>query len=189
MDHSREIRQLWFVAKHYFKEAEKLKGEYCKYLDILLADIMNFYENGIPTEEYQKELSLLVAHLNSAAVRLCTINERFRKNWNDKIFRDYQEELLGNQKKLENEKHWNNVYLTKELIRNKKEYLPLMLRDEVGHLEEGKNPKKREKELIWRARHAAIESLKVIEVFTCMQCAIEQVEEKLRNLNVLTRVG
>ena len=183
MDHSREIRQLWFVAKHYFTEAEKLKVEWCKYLDNKLTEIMSFFKNGTPKEDYERELSLLVAHLNSAAIRLCTINERFWEDWNDKIFKYYQEELLREQKKFEDEKHWNSDYLAKELIRNKKEYLPLMLRDEVGHIEEGKSKKK---EVIWQARHIAIESLKVIEVFTCMQSAIERVEKKLRDRNFIS---
>ena len=186
MDHSREIRQLWFVAKHYFKEAEKLKLKESEYLDTMLADIMGFFKNGIPQKKYERELSLLMAHMNSAAVRLCTINERFCKDWNDKIFKYYQEELFREQKKLGNEGHWNSDHLMKELIRHKEEYLPLMLRDEVGHLEEGKNPKKREKEVIWQARHAAIESLRVIEVFTCMQSAIERVKGKLRNRNFIS---
>jgi len=106
-----------------------------------------------------------VAKFIGIAIRLCTINERFCKDWNDKIFKNYQLELLGKQKKLENEKHWNSDYLTNELIRNKREYLPLMLRDDVGHMEQGMDPKK---EFIWQARHIAIESLRVIEVFTCM---------------------
>jgi len=178
MDHSREIRQLWVVAKSYFEEAKRLKIKRCGYLDIRLIDIMDFYENGIPMEDYQIELSLLVAHLNSAAIRLCTINERFCNDWNDRIFKYYQDELLHEQRKLEDDKHWNSDYLTKELIRNKEEYLPLMLRDEVGHMEGGERPTK---EVIWQARHTAIESLKVIEVFTCMQSAIERLETKLRN--------
>jgi hypothetical protein len=32
---------------------------------------------------------LLVAHLNSAAIRLCTINERFRSDEKREIMKDY----------------------------------------------------------------------------------------------------
>jgi hypothetical protein len=180
IDHPREIRQLWFVANHYFKEAEKLKFEWYKYLDTTLADIMDFFENGTPKEECERELSLLVAHLNSAAIRLCTINERFREDGLGEIIKNYLAGLSGKKEDLKDKGLWNNKGLAEELIRHKEEYLPLMLRDEVGHLEEGKS-KTEEKEVIWKARHTAIESLKVIEVFTCMQSAMGVFERKLRN--------
>ncbi len=181
MDHSREIRQLWFIAKHYFKNAEKLGVKYYEYLETTLGDIMGFYEKEIPKQKYELGLSLLVAHLNSAAVRLYTINERFKEDHKTKIFGYYQDDLLQNRKIMPDEEHWNARDLAEELIRHKKEYLPLMLRDEVGHLEEGKSKRKNEdKEVIWKARHIAIESLKVIEVFTCMQSAIAVVETELK---------
>jgi hypothetical protein len=50
MDHSREIRQLWFFANSYFEEAKELKIRNCGHLDIILTAIMDFYKNGIPTE-------------------------------------------------------------------------------------------------------------------------------------------
>jgi hypothetical protein len=177
MDHSREIRQLWFVAKSYFEEAEKLKIKRPEHLDIGLSNIMDFYEDGIPTEDYQIKLTLLVAHLNSAAIRLCTINERFREDLGGEIIKDYETELLRKRRKLEDAGLWNCKYLAEELIRNKEEYLPEMLRDSVAHRERAKSRKKGD---IWQARQAAIESLKVIEVFISIQSSIELFETNLR---------
>jgi hypothetical protein len=170
MDYSREIRQLWFVAESYFKEAERLKIKWHTHLDIKMTDIMDFFENRIPTEDYQKELSLLVAHLNSAAVRLCTINERFHRDLGGKIIKNYITEL--------ERKGIPDSRMAEELRRNIEEYLPQILRDGVAHREKGKDQKRKD---IWEARHAVIESLKIIEAFTCMQSAIRLFETNLRN--------
>lgn len=178
MDHSREIRQLWFVAKSYFKEAEKLKNKRRMHLEIRMSDIMDFFRNGIPTEDYQIELTLLVAHLNSAAIRLCSINERLQEEPGAEILKNYVSEFRNKRKILENEGRWKSECLAEELRRNKEEYLPQILRDGIAHMEEAEDPKWGP---IWKARHAVIESLKIIEAFTCMQSAIKLFETNLRN--------
>jgi hypothetical protein len=123
-------------------------------------------------QDYQKELSLLVAHLNSAAVRLCTINERFHGDLGGKIIKNYHYITELERKRIPDSR------MAEELRRNIEEYLPQILRDGVAHKEKGKDQKRKD---IWEARHAVIESLKIIEAFTCMQSSIRLFETNLRN--------
>ena len=179
---SREINQLLFVAKYYFEEAEKLKVRWCEHLDNRMTDIMDFFKNGIPAEKYQMELALLIAHLNSAAIRLCTINERLREEGGGEIIKNYVTEFRKKRKILENEGCWKPEFLAEELRRNIEEYLPQILRDGIAHREEAEDPPMGP---LWKARHSVIELLKIIEVFTYMQSAIERVEYKLMNRKLI----
>jgi len=178
MDHSREIRQLWVVAKSYFEEAQELKIRNCGHLDISVTAIMDFYKNEIPTEKYQIELSLLVAHLNSAAIRLCTINERVRADEKRGILKDYLEEFRTRRNELNKKGLWTSNHLEVGFRKDITQFLPQMLRDNVAHIERAENKKYG---VIWEARQNVIESLKVIEVFTCMQSAIKQFKASLRS--------
>jgi hypothetical protein len=143
---------------------------------------MDFYRSGIPTEIYQIELSMLVVHLNSAAIRLCTINERFRSDEKREITKDYLAEFLKRKGELNKEGLWTSNHLEVEFRKNITQYMPQMLRDNVAHIEKAKDKKYG---LIWEARQSVIESLKVIEVFNCMQSAIELFETNLRNNKIV----
>ena len=181
MDHSREIRQLWFFANSYFEEAKELKIRNCGHLDITLTAIMDFYKNGIPTEIYRKELSLSVAHLDSAAIRLCTINERFRSDEKREIMKDYFAEFRKRRGELSKKELWTSNYSEMEFRKNITQYMPQMLRDNVVHIERAEDKRYG---VIWEARQNVIESLKVIEVFNCMQSAIELFQTNLRNSKI-----
>ena len=179
MKNAREIRQLWAIAKWYFAEAKKLKIKHIEYISHCTAtDVAKYYEVEIPTGSFEKELSLLGAHLSSAAIRLCTINERFVKDGIGEIIKDYMSEFRKHRPELIKKELWNSTYFKEEFRRNIRMYLPQMLRDNVAHRERGENPKYRD---IWQERQDVIESIKVIETFEVMQSTLQQFEKELRN--------
>jgi len=179
MKHAREVRQLWAVAKWYFEEAKKLKIKHIEYIRQCTAtDIAKYYEAGVPTGKFEKEVSLLGAHLSSAAIRLCTINERFVKDGIGEIIKDYMLEFRKHKRDLIKKGLWNRDYFEAEFRKNIAMYLPHMLRDNVAHRERGEQPKYRD---IWHTRQDVIESVKVIEIFKVMKSTLQKFEKELIN--------
>jgi hypothetical protein len=71
----REVQQLWAVALHYLGKSEGLKYEPRKYKDLLAV----FRKASVP----ERDLVVLArsADLDSAAIRLASLDERLRRSF------------------------------------------------------------------------------------------------------------
>jgi hypothetical protein len=119
----RELRQLWFIAQHYWGLAQELAKQYVKELDKGISSIAcQFNSMVIPSKNtIEYALTLLGAHMASVATRVTSIDEVL----NSGIRTKYMEIL----------KHWNDKDLQNEFDLALKDYIAVMLRDNVGHVE------------------------------------------------------
>lgn len=101
MKNDREIRQLWDIAETYFRSAQELRDAYRNHLGQRSSRIAAFYKTKIPTDQYKAKLNILLAHLSSGAVRLATIDERFKEDHNYRITPPHEQELKTPQSKAQ----------------------------------------------------------------------------------------
>ncbi|MFQ5800052.1 MAG: hypothetical protein ACE5H0_15350 [Bacteroidota bacterium] len=167
MKNDREIRQLWHIAKTYFQRAKELRDANKNHLRQKSNRIAKFYEKAIPTDQHKKELSILVAHLSSAAVRMVTIDERFREDHNYRITPPYGQELKYTQ---------SQARLKKALMAKRDWYIHQMLRDNVAHVERSRKPGN---QTLWHARQEAIESMSVEQIFNAIAAVMEKFRTEL----------
>jgi len=67
MKNDREVRQLWHAVEEYFQQAKELRDANKNRLSQKSNRIAKFYEKGMPTDQYKKDLNILLAHLLSVA--------------------------------------------------------------------------------------------------------------------------
>ncbi len=173
MKNGREIRQLWHVAETYFQGARELRDANSNHLHQKSTRIAKFYEQAIPTDQHKRDLNILLAHLSSAAVRLVTIDERFKEDHNYRITPPYGQEV-GNTK--------SQTQLTKALMAKRDPYIHQMLRDNVAHVERSKKPGNQK---LWHARQEAIDSMRVEQIFNAMAAVMEKFRKELVAKGVL----
>lgn len=174
MNHSREIRQLFQIADEYFKSASALRKVSKNHLNQKSARIAKYYEKGMPTDSYKTALNLLLAHLSSAAVRLVTIDERFKEDHNYAIFLPHENECQSGIRQTQ---------LKKTFVSKRDQYMHQFLRHNISHIERSKNsPRKR---VLWYARQDAIESLSVDQIFNAMSTVIEKFRKELIDKKIL----
>lgn len=162
-EQKREIRQLWFVAEHYFQEATKLTKIFSSNLNQTGKEIERFFELNIPNDEIKCGLTLLSAHLASAAVRLCTIEDRLQTGLIDSV-----EGVCG--KDMES--------IRAQYKRGIEKYLPYLLRHNIGHIEDGESnaPYKQDR---WKARKIVLESESLISVYSVMDSIFQDFKKHL----------
>ena len=174
MRHSREIRQLWHAATEYLKTADGMLKRLEPYQNYNPGRIAKFFdERRVPKDPDRLSLNMLLAHLSSAAVRLCTIDERFEEDHNRRITEYYLTELSLAA---------SQDALTETLIRHRGKYMHQLLRDNVGHIERSrKHPKKK----LVHARQDAIEGMTIKKIFDAMTLVREKYREELVDKKIL----
>jgi len=173
MKNDREVRQLWHAVEEYFQQAKELRDANKNRLSQKSNRIAKFYEKGMPTDQYKKDLNILLAHLSSAAVRLVTINERFKEDHNYPISPPYEQ-------KLRNTK--SQEQLKKALIARLDQYIHQMLRHNVAHVERSRAGGN---QTLWHARQEAIESLSVEQIFNAMAAVMAKFRKELVDKRIL----
>jgi hypothetical protein len=172
MKNGREIRQLWHTAQTYFEEAQKLRKTNKGSLNQKTIRIAEYYEDAIPREQRKRNLSIMLAHLSSGAVRLCTIDERFKEDHNCRITPQYDKDTKGLTK----------LRTKTTLLKNLDMYIHQMLRDNVGHVERSKSSGN---QILWHARQEIIESLRIEEIFKAMANVMNTFSKELIDKRIL----
>lgn len=167
-EQKREIRQLWYVSSCYFNLADTIKPN-CdeNKLRTTVKMLSKEFDKGLPKDKKTKQLTMLVAHLASSAVRLGTIRDFNKGEFNDGYKGKY------NKVKEENDD-------------GKDKYMHLLLRDNIAHKENENSisqclEQKKRFETIARARQDAIDQMSVSDIFSAMEKIIEKYKEKLQN--------
>jgi hypothetical protein len=171
MKHDREIRQLWDVAVEYCDAAKALLKSNPNYRRYRSSRIALFYERGIPVDKSQREPNIILGHLSSAAVRLCTIEERFWEDHRCRITKPY---------KAEAERTSNQNQIKIALVKNKDIYIHQLLRQNVAHIERA-----RKGGALWHTRQEALESLKVEEILQSMQKVMDKFRKELAGKRII----
>lgn len=162
----REIRQLWFAAEEYFCIAKQMfkDSRLNTYLPLTMHETSKWFDSGIPKVAEQREITLLVAHLSSASIRLCTIDECFFDE-KDKI-------IPGNYTRLPSFKAGK---LTKADIKGNG-YIHQILRDNIGH---------RERAGPYVPRQDCIDALTVQEIFEYLNEIMKKFGNALRSKSII----
>lgn len=174
MKDDREIRQLWHIAETYFQSAKELRDANKTHLGLKSNRIAGFYKKTMPTDNHKKELSILLAHLSSAAVRLVTIDERFKENHNYRITPLYEQEL----KKTQSQEQLKKILMTKRA-----QYIHQLLRHNVAHVERSR--KNDNKKMLWHARQEAIESMSIEQILSALAAVMEEFRKELVDKKIL----
>lgn len=151
-----ETQQLLYFSKHYLRLATRLK---CPKSD-LSKTIRQLYEEY--PENNTLNVYLLMAHLASAAYRVATIIEKH----------DLRAYNYRDLKKLPEGK------IASEMRSNLKRYMPMMLRDLVGH-------ELKANHILAKPRAEVIHALKPMDCMNIFQGYIRQIEEDLRAKQLL----
>ncbi len=115
----------------------------------------------------------MLAHLSSAAVRLVTIDERFKEDHNCGITLPYKKELKYTQSQKQ---------LKKAFVVKKDQYIHQMLRHNVAHDERSR---KSGNQMLLHARQEAIESMSINQIFNAMDAVMEKFRKELIKKRIL----
>lgn len=163
-DHKREMRQLWFVAESYWSRARELLDDDLddERLDTSVSTIARWFNEGIPAEEWQRRITLSVAHISSCCVRLSTIDERWgRTGEKEKVSR------LTDQRMRD--------HMTESDVKQLR-CIHELLRHNVGHKEGDDKGVKRQEFL---------ERLTIRRMVALVECVRSEFECKLRKTKVI----
>ena len=75
----REIEQLWFVAKRYQEIAAQTIPSCRNHFSDGMSQFAGFFDRGRQPNEAEAQVTLPIAHLSSAAVRLSSVEECFKR--------------------------------------------------------------------------------------------------------------
>lgn len=164
----REIRQLWDAAVTYWNLAQSIVSALPNerrqvMMELTPTDIAQYYDTAIPTDQTERRLNILLAHLSSAAIRLYTIEERFEKagQTHDRVFENY----LDLCKKESDLPRWLDSRFS--------DFAHQMLRDNAAHIEE--DPGK----IIYPARQEVIRRKKVEVIFNAFRGVMAKFTDEL----------
>ncbi len=151
------------------------------------ADVAQFYEPGIPPKGSAHSIAnLQIAHMSSAAVRLCTIDERCPR-----INPRYLD-LIKSEKKDKPPQRFDGLTddqirerLTQELLGRIDMWIHQMLRDNIGHTERSEAGNHKFKKLLWSARQDVIESLTIVQVVTAMEKVMKDFKKELIDKHII----
>jgi hypothetical protein len=161
----RELRQLWFVSKKYFELALSEKDEIpqtaLKWTVKILADKCK------DQSELAKNQNLIyfVAHLNSCAVRLYSIDENLKSTrWN------YYQKLT---------KYNDAGRIRDEILQNLAVCIHFLLRHGVAHSES-----ERKRNTAFEAMYKIFFDLEFDSIFRSMNALIESIGNDLKSLPI-----
>jgi hypothetical protein len=163
----REIRQLWFISEKYFElalsEKDKIPDAALKWTVKTLAD-----KCKDPSElSKNKNLIYFVAHLNSCAVRLYSIEENLKSGrWNcyDKL-----------------KKCNDGGRIRQEIVQNLPAYIHFLLRHMVAHSESERTRHKRFR-IAFEAMYGIFFDLDFYSVLKSMDALTRSIRNDLTNL-------
>ena len=160
--HEREIRQLWDAAVTYWGLSKDIVKDVPEGSKRLTCDeISKYYDTAIPTDPTEKCLSILLAHLSSAAIRLVTIDERLEKAGCARVFTNYQD-LYRSQADCVS---WLNSEFAN--------FVHQILRDNTAHREEA-NDKDRDRKQLYLARQEVVRGKTVEEIVNAFSGVMEK---------------
>ena len=166
----REIRQLWDAAVTYCNLAKEIADrmpDECRQvkMELTAAEIAQYYEKAFPTDQTERCLNVLLAHLSSAAIRLCTIEERLGNP------RNYLDSGTSQKRP--------SIWLNKHFG----DFVHQLLRDNAAHIEKG-TAKNKNRERLYRARQNVICDKRVNEIFNALQGVMTKFTRKLQKRGV-----
>lgn len=155
-----DTRQLLCFSKHYLRSAKRLK---CRKSDVskTIAQLYEEYPHNNRSNVY-----LLMAHLASAAYRMATIIEKYKPKLNDYNYRHLQRRGLSEPE------------IASEMRNNLERYMPMMLRDLVGHDLNATHE-------LAKPRARVVQSLNPKQCMNMLQRSIRQIEEDLTSKRLL----
>jgi hypothetical protein len=169
MDSERELRQLWYTAKHYW-DAAKAVYDPATNGKLKCGEVAKFYDTLRQPSDDEKRTTFLIADISSAAVRLCTIDERLYEERGCWIKQKYSMNLNRNKS-------------ADILISCFRKYIDTwihqMLRDNAAHIERGGGN-------LWQARQEVIESLTINEIVIAMEKVMKDFERELIEKHIIT---
>ena len=160
MNIDREIYQLWHAATTYCDKARSLISSpdiTDSHKHMKAEDLTKYFEKGIPKDVNIRNLSMVNAHLSSAAIRLYTISE---KDCHYTMRDNYLKECKSLSPK-------DVATIKSYLSNNKDRFIHSLLRDNIGHEEESKKLPKFEH--IFMARQEFINDLEIAEIYRLMK--------------------
>ena len=169
--HEREIRQLWDVAMTYWEFAKDIANDMPDVNKRLTCDeISKYYDTAIPTDPNEKCVSILLAHLSSAAIRLVTIDERLQKAGCARVFTNKYRDLYKSQVDCVS---WLNSEFAN--------FVHQILRDNAAHIEEAND----KNEDLYLARQEVVRKKTVEEIFNAFSGVMEKFALELRKRTVI----
>jgi hypothetical protein len=154
----RETTQLLLVARHYIRSARRLvrRDE-----SILRRTVQEITEEHNPSHLGRAELFL--AHLASAATRLCTVCEKHKRLCPD----PYRHFYKRKKRKL----GVTRESIIREILANLQDHIHFLLRDNVGHMEDAAD--------IAKDRWDVLKQLTMRQVLECLSKSYEQIHKAL----------
>lgn len=151
-------KQLFKFARHYLRLAMRLKSKCSDMLDVTIGDLRERFE-----ESQGDNIYLLLAHLASSAYRISTLVERNKSILDDYDYRPYAWSIKKKKSGSEIQKHLKD---------NLQYFLPMLLRDQIGHNSTGEHD-------IASIRNPIIKSLTPRECLDYMKLILPEIESKL----------
>jgi Mg2+ and Co2+ transporter CorA len=155
----REIKQLWFMAKHYFSLSTRIKNKLnTAQLKLTPKDTAQTWNNQPKPSSNLKRFTLMLAHLSSCAIRLNTIDEIL----NSTRWQIYQQIK-------------RNKQLSIRILRKKsKNIIHCLLRHIVAHSEPSSKSKSQYIEM-----ENYLQSLSLQQIYTKMNSVINSIRKEL----------
>jgi hypothetical protein len=165
-----ELRQLWFIAQHYWGLAQELAKHFPKDLDKGLRSIAcQFNSTAFPSKDsVEYALTLLGAHMASAAIRVSTIDEALHSKSRCVYTTILNDPHDGNDK----------MYFQDKFDLVLKNCIAVMLRDNVAHIE-GKDKK-------FQRRETYLEGKTYKELYEAMEVKLLAMALQLKKEDIVS---
>lgn len=181
-EHEREIRQLWHAATTYWDLAKKLsKALPADKMQLTSEAIARPYTTAIPTVQDEWGPSILGAHLNSAAIRFATIDERFKEEQQGRVFDYYIDEF-------DNYAVKDSATAQSLLTSRFDEFVHQLLRDNVAHIENPQKGISAERKILFQARQTVLLGKTLGEQFEALQGVMATFESELIKRGVIAEL-
>lgn len=167
----RELRQLWYTAEHYW-DAAKAVYDPATNGKLKCGEVAKFYDTLRQPSDDEKRTNFLIADISSAAVRLCTIDERFYEDHGRRITPGYLDNLNKNKKA---------DILAARFREGVNAWIHQMLRDNTAHVENSQTGPVN----IFCARQEVIESLTINEVVSAMEKVMKDFKRELIDKHII----
>jgi len=165
-DDKREIVQLWWAGRKYFKMAEDVREDLSDDdLQLTVKQLANKCEKMSDIKGVTALQMKLNAHLGSCAIRLYSIDEKCRGmsvRWSDY-------ESLKNKK---------DALTVSEVLQKKETVVHFLLRHNVAH-EEDATSKIQKHEKAYKTMQDALQELKIEQLYENMRLVRDEMEKEL----------
>lgn len=155
----RESEQLLITAKHYISQAKRLLKKDASLLKKTIKQITVAHN---PVKLSREEL--ILAHLSSSSVRLCTICEKYKM-----FLPPYRNQFYERGRR---KKGMSKNFIIKTLSDNLKDHIFFLLRDNIGHNENRKTNMAED-------RFDVLQSLSVKNVIENLELAFNEIHKRI----------